>query len=123
MGKIRRDEIWQDEPDDEVSSKFTSVWKYRICRCSGALRKELILEHYFQTCVALADRGGVPGARPLQDPVLSFSHTFLAKSARIGGPQPHLIGPHPPYGKSWIRHCVESTFMIKYNIYALQVAK
>ena len=28
------------------------------------------------------------GARPLWDPILSFSHTFLAKSACVGGPRP-----------------------------------
>ena len=28
---------------------------------------------------SLADLGGVPGARPLWDPILSFSHTFLPK--------------------------------------------
>ena len=39
--------------------------------------------------IALADRGGgVPGVLPLQDPILSFLHTFSAKNARIGGPCP-----------------------------------
>ena len=49
--------------------------------------------------------GGMPGTRlPLWDPILSFLQTFLAKSARIGGPRPPLTGARPPYGKSWIRH-------------------
>ena len=34
--------------------------------------------------------GGVPGAHhPLWHPILSFSHTFSPKSARIRGPCPH----------------------------------
>ena len=37
---------------------------------------------------ALADLGGVPGARPPWVPILSFSHTCLVKSACIGGPRP-----------------------------------
>ena len=57
--------------------------------------------------ITLADLGGVPGARPpLRDPILSFSHTFLSKSAHVRGPRPPLTGPRPPYGKSWIRHCI-----------------
>ena len=35
-----------------------------------------------------ADLGGVPGARPLQDPILSFSHTFSLKSAHVRGQPP-----------------------------------
>ena len=42
---------------------------------------------------------------PLQDQILSFLHTFLPKSTHIGGPCPPLMGPHTPYGKSWIHHC------------------
>ena len=49
--------------------------------------------------------GGSRGACPVHipppwDPILSFSHTFSPKSAHVGGPRP------PPYGKSWIRHCI-----------------
>ena len=40
---------------------------------------------------------GVPGAHPLWDPVLSFSHTFSAKSAHAGGPLP-TMGARPPTG-------------------------
>ena len=49
---------------------------------------------------ALADLGGggVPGARPLWDPILSFSHTFSPKSAHVGGPRPPLTGARPPTG-------------------------
>ena len=37
----------------------------------------------------LVDLGGVHGARPsLWDPILSFSHKCLVKSAHIGGPCP-----------------------------------
>ena len=38
--------------------------------------------------MALADLGGVPGARPPWDPILSFWHTFSLKSAHVGGPRP-----------------------------------
>ena len=41
--------------------------------------------------------GGVSGARPLLDPILSFSHTFSPKSARVRGPCP-LMGACPPTG-------------------------
>ena len=49
---------------------------------------------------------------PLQDPILSFSHTFLAKSAHIRGLCPQWVHTPPnrstpPYRKSWIRHCTE----------------
>ena len=41
--------------------------------------------------------GGRAGARPpLQDPILLFSHTFLLKSAHIGGQNPLKMGPRPP---------------------------
>ena len=40
-------------------------------------------------------RGCVPGAsHPLWDLILSFSHTFSVKSARIRGPHP-LMGARP----------------------------
>ena len=51
-------------------------------------------------------RGGVPGARPLWDPILSFSHTFSPKSS-------HVRGPHPPCGKSWIRHWYLSSYTMQ----------
>ena len=35
---------------------------------------------------------------PLQDQILSFSHTFLPKSTHVRGPHPHLMGPCPPMG-------------------------
>ena len=38
------------------------------------------------------------GARPLWDPIPSFSHTFSRKSAHVGGPRPPKMGPHPPMG-------------------------
>ena len=36
---------------------------------------------------------------PLQDPILSFSHTFSLKSAHIGGQNPPKMGPRPPLRK------------------------
>ena len=33
---------------------------------------------------------------PLQDPILSFSHTFSLKSAHVGGQNPAKMGPRPP---------------------------
>ena len=52
-------------------------------------------------------RGGVPGARPLWDPILSFLHTFTPKSAHVRGPCPPngCMPPPPPHEKSWISHC------------------
>ena len=39
------------------------------------------------------------GACPLQDPILSFSHTFSLKSAYVGGPHPPQNGSmSPPTG-------------------------
>ena len=61
--------------------------------------------------VALADLGGGGRARhtpPMRDPILSFLHTFLPKSAHVGGPHPPMV-PRPPYGKSLFRHCVGLT--------------
>ena len=49
-------------------------------------------------CLTLVDLGGVPGACPPWDPILSFSHTFSPKSAHVGGPHPPLMGAHPPMG-------------------------
>ena len=61
----------------------------------------------WRRCISLADLGGgVPGAcHPLRDPILSFSHTFSPKSAHVRGPHPPN-GSMPPYGKSWICHCI-----------------
>ena len=39
---------------------------------------------------------GRAGARPLQDPILSFSHTFSLKSAHVGGQNHPKMGPRPP---------------------------
>ena len=45
---------------------------------------------------SLADLGGVPGAyHSYGGPILSFLHTFSAKSIHFGGPCP-LTGPSPP---------------------------
>ena len=48
---------------------------------------------FFAQCTSNAisiggSRGGVPGARPPWDPILSFLHTFSLKSAHVGGPHP-----------------------------------
>ena len=50
--------------------------------------------------------GGMLGARPLWDPILSFLHTFSPKSVHIRGPHLPNGCMSPPYGKSWIRHCL-----------------
>ena len=45
------------------------------------------------------DLGGMPGiCTPLQDPILSFSHTFLVTSACIRGPCPPQWVHAPPTG-------------------------
>ena len=59
----------------------------------------------------MAHLGDVPGTPPLQDPILLFS----AKSARVGG-------PHPPYGKSWIRHCFVPQYPNEYLNFYCSVA-
>ena len=41
-------------------------------------------------------RGGVPGARPLWDQILSFLHTFLPKSTHVEGRHPPPNGSTPP---------------------------
>ena len=46
---------------------------------------------------SLADPGGAAGAPPQQDPILSFSHTFLPKSTHVGGRCPPRLGA-PPTG-------------------------
>ena len=44
-------------------------------------------------------RGSVLGTRhPLWDPILSFSHTFSPKGARVGGPCPPNGCTSPPTG-------------------------
>ena len=56
--------------------------------------------------LSLADLGGGGRAHhipPLQDPILLFLHTILAKSACARGPRPPNRSM-PPYGKSWICH-------------------
>ena len=50
---------------------------------------------------------------PQQDPILSFSHIFLLKSAHVGGRRPQRLGTPLPNGKFWIRYCVG--FKFKFN--------
>ena len=89
------------------NSPLMSVSSASVCFCFAVINfgssflKERLM--YFLN-KPLADLGGVPGARPLWDPILSFLHTFSPKSAHIGGPCPPN-GCMPPYGKSWIHHC------------------
>ena len=52
-------------------------------------------------CVIGRSRGGMPGTCPPMRP-----NSFVFACAHIGGPCPPLMGAHPPYGKSWICHCV-----------------
>ena len=51
------------------------------------------------------------GAAPQQDPILSFSHVFSRKAyvSEVGAPP---TGWHPPNGKSWIRHCMDTAVNI-----------
>ena len=44
-------------------------------------------------------RGGAAGAALQQDPILSFSHTFLPKSAHIEGRRPPMENPGSATGK------------------------
>ena len=44
-------------------------------------------------------RGACPVHAPLQDPILSFSHTFSQKSAHVGGQNPPKMGPCPSLRK------------------------
>ena len=48
--------------------------------------------------IPLADLGGMPSARPLWDPILSFLHTFSPKSTHVGGPHPPNGYMPPPMG-------------------------
>ena len=49
----------------------------------------------FHLYVSLADLGGVPGARPQQDPILLFSHTFSPKSTPSEDDAPPTGRPTP----------------------------
>ena len=53
------------------------------------------------------------------DPILSFSHTFLPKSARIGG----RPTPPPLNGKSRIRHCMYGQLRLSCVLLANYVPK
>ena len=64
---------------------------FTLCLFSSLMTLLQALGNVFNmTIIVLADLGGgVPGARhTLWDQILSFSHTFSLKSARIGGPRP-----------------------------------
>ena len=55
--------------------------------------------------IALADLGACAGARPLRVQILSFWYTKFSKHNCLESQCP-LRGRRPPYGKSWIRHCI-----------------
>ena len=84
-------------------SVCTAIFKYLEFQYPGStfLRNEY---HRAYTNTIGGSRG-VPAHAPLHDPILSFSHTFLPKSARIRGSHPPN-GSTPPYGKSWICQCI-----------------
>ena len=57
---------------------------------------------YDVTSIGGSGGGGVPAHAPLQDPILSFSHTFSLKSAHVGGqtpPPPKWVHAPPPLRK------------------------
>ena len=84
-----------------------SEWHY-IIRCFFALQSP-IMPHLSKVCTPNftmeldvtrvfigRSRGGAGARPPLQDSILSFSHTFSLKSAHVGGQNPPQNGSTPP---------------------------
>ena len=63
----------------------------------------LMLTMYNGTSIIGRSRGACWVHAPPWDPILLFLHTFLLKSAHVGGPRPPNRST-PPHGKSWICH-------------------
>ena len=60
----------------------------------------------FLTQVIGGSEGGVPGARPPMGPnSFIFAHIFTEKCPRQRSTPPQWVHG-PPYGTSWIRHCM-----------------
>ena len=82
-------------------SKLLGLFTCHNCHVSGKGRRSERQKIAFKgwSHHALADLGGVPGARHhLWHPILLFLQTFSLKSARIRGPRPTLTGAWPPTG-------------------------
>ena len=88
--------------------------------------KLFIIGKGFETSKALADLGGVPGARPSYGTKFFRFHIHFCQKAatsEVHAPPPPM-GPHPPpYGKSWIRHCkvqIKVQFILFLHVYSIQ---
>ena len=93
------------------------VQSFQIQRCQDNCLS-LFLNKMMAKCPPIysigGSRGGVPGARhSLRYPILSFSHTFSPKSARVWVNIPPN-GSTAPYGKSWIRNCIGLFNFLRY---------
>ena len=86
-----------------------SSYLYGTCSSADVIVMSCTNSNLLRGCNCNPYIGGSRGVcwhmPPLQKPILSFSHTFSLKSAHVGGQNPPKMGPHPPYGKSWIRPC------------------
>ena len=103
-----------------MHTKLPNFLKHYVCRWharqftgisepkSKIIHNSFNFNYFKQCCVINMDniwtnysiggsRGHAWSTPSLQDPVLSFPHTFSPKSARVGGPRP-LTGPHHPTG-------------------------
>ena len=91
----RKPKTWQQRASSTIKSYISAI------KTILKMEEITINDHVIDE-----SRGDVPVARPLPDPILSFSHTFLLKSTCVRGPCPPPNGSTPPCGKSWIRHCM-----------------
>ena len=69
-------------------------------------------------------QGAPPAYAPQQDPILSFSHMFLPKSAHVRGRHP-TNGSVPPQWKSWICswfaiECAVQSLVLRYECIAIE---
>ena len=91
------------------------VKKMTVCTCRRACFTQIGAHHH----IAVHTIGGSGGgggcqvhAPPMGPNSFIFTSIFTEKHC-IGGPRPPLTGACPPYGKSWIRHCIHTK---QYNI-------
>ena len=76
------------------------------------------LENLIFVCISLADLGGGRAGRtppPMGPNSFVFAYIFTEKCPYQRS-MPLLTSARPPYGKSWIRHCISYIFFI--HIYA-----